>query len=189
MTPLIILPQRRLLAIAAAIFAMSASQPGGALASNVVNPGTQVGSPTAALHEPAASLTRATGAQSGSTAPSPPPPKLEPLTAHDCTGILGKKVIGPDHEELGLLTDVLVDAQGRPRAAVIDVGGFLGVGSRKIAVDWRLLKLTPGSSEWQISANLTRAEIQGAPEYKPDAAAEKIVGAPLEPTPSPKTAK
>ncbi len=189
MTPLIIFARRTLLAIVAAVFAMSAAQPAGALASNAVSPGTQVGSSAAAPHEPAASPTRASGAQSGSTASSPPPPNLEPLSAHDCTGVLGKKVVGPNHEELGLLTDVLVDAQGRPRAAVIDFGGFLGVGSRKIAVDWRLLKLTPGSSEWQISANLTRAEIQGAPEYKPDAPAEKMVGAPLEPTTSPKTAK
>ena len=100
------------------------------------------------------------------------------MTEHDCTGVLGKKVIGPDHQELGLLTDVLVDAQGRARAAVIDFGGFLGVGSRKIAVDWRLLKLTPGSSEWQISAKLTRAEIQNAPEYKLNAPVEKMVGSP-----------
>ena len=71
---------------------------------------------------------------------------LEPLPARADTGILGKKIIGPDAKELGLVVDVVVDAQGRPHAAVIDFGGFLGVGSRKIAVDWRLLKLTPGDA-------------------------------------------
>jgi hypothetical protein len=124
--------------------------------------------PAAASAEPAAS-------------PAPPAPNLEPLAARDYTGILGKKVIGPDDKELGLLTDILVDSQGRPHAAVIDVGGFLGVGSRKIAVDWRLLTLTLAPSEWKVSVNLTRSEIQGAPEYKPDEAAGKMVG------PSPRT--
>src|SRR6266849_2785320 len=35
--------------------------------------------------------------------------------------------------------DVLVDRSGIVRAAVIDFGGFLGVGSRKIVVDWNAL--------------------------------------------------
>jgi PRC-barrel domain len=89
--------------------------------------------------------------------PSPPPADLEPLPARADTGILGKKIIGPDGEQLGLVVEVVIDAQGRPQAAVIDFGGFLGVGSRKIAVDWRLLKLTPAEPDWKISLNVSRA--------------------------------
>ena len=113
-----------------------------------------------------------------------PPANFEPLPARADTGILGKKIIGPDGKELGLVVDVVVDAQGRPHAAVIDFGGFLGVGSRKIAVDWRLLKLTPGEPDWKISLNISRAEIQGAPEYKPDAASGQMVGPPPQPSAS-----
>ncbi len=189
MTPLIFLPRHTVLAIAAAILITTAPQTRNALASNAGASAGPVGSPVAPLYEPAASATAAAGARDGAIASNPQPPKLLPLTEHDCTGVLGKKVIGPDHQELGLLTDVLVDAQGRARAAVIDFGGFLGVGSRKIAVDWRLLKLTPGSSEWQISAKLTRAEIQNAPEYKLNAPVEKMVGSPAELMPSPATDK
>jgi hypothetical protein len=123
--------------------------------------------------------------------PVPPEPQnLEPLDARDYTGILGKKIMGPDgKEELGLVVDVLIDARGRPRAAIIDFGGFLGVGSRKIAVDWRLLQLTPGQPDWKISLNLDRTEIQGAPEYKPDAASNKMVGPPPKASPSAQTKK
>jgi hypothetical protein len=102
--------------------------------------------------------------------------------------VLGKKIIGPDDKELGLVVDVLVDAQGQPRAAIIDFGGFLGVGSRKIAVDWRLLKPIPGQPDWKLSLNLDRAEIQEAPEYKPDAASNKMVG-PLTASPLPDAAQ
>ena len=38
-------------------------------------------------------------------------------------------------EDLGMITDLIVDRAGRPRAVVIDFGGFLGAGSRKVAVD------------------------------------------------------
>lgn len=110
--------------------------------------------------------------------PAPPPPNLEPLAANDYTGILGRKIMGPDGKELGLVVDVLVDSRGRPLAAVIDFGGFLGVGSRKIAIDWRLLKFEPDEAVWKISLNLGRAELQQAPEYKPDEATDKMVGPP-----------
>ncbi len=83
-----------------------------------------------------------------------------------------------------LVVDVIVAADGHPSAAVIDFGGFLGVGSRKIAVDWRLLRFAPGRPDWQVLLTLGRAEIQAAPEYKPDAATREMVGPPWEAPPS-----
>jgi hypothetical protein len=44
---------------------------------------------------------------------------------------------------MGRIVDVVVDRTGQVRAAVIDLGGFLGVGSRKIAVDWNALSFPP----------------------------------------------
>jgi hypothetical protein len=87
-------------------------------------------------------------------------------------------VAGPDGQDLGLITDVVVDVDGTPRAAVIDFGGFLGVGSRKIAVDWRLLNFAPDREDGQIWLSLDRAEIQAAPEYRPDAVSDEMVGPP-----------
>ena len=122
---------------------------------------------------------------SSATPVAPPPPKnLEPLPPSKSTGVLGKKVVGPDGKELGLVVDVVVADDGLPRAAVIDFGGFLGVGSRKIAVDWRLLRFAPARPDGQVLLTLGRAEIQAAPEYKPDAAADQMVGPPWEAPPS-----
>ena len=58
------------------------------------------------------------------------------LDPGDAQAILGKSVRSSAGEDMGRLVDVLVDRDGQPRAAIIDFGGFLGVGSRKIAVDW-----------------------------------------------------
>ena len=159
------------LALAAAI-SLLAGMPGSALAAASPPGAGAAPGPAAAKPSPPAPTK------------SPPPVNLEPLPARADTGILGKKIIGPDGKELGLVVDVVVDAQGRPHAAVIDFGGFLGVGSRKIAVDWRLLKLTPGAPDWKISLNISRAEIQGAPEYKPEAASGQMVGPPPQPSPA-----
>ena len=54
-------------------------------------------------------------------------------------GILGKSVRSNAGEDMGQIIDVIVKRNGQVRAAVIDFGGFLGVGSRKIAVDWSAL--------------------------------------------------
>ncbi len=59
--------------------------------------------------------------------------------------ILGKDVTSPKGEDLGRVVDVLADAEGRVRVAIIDFGGFLGVGTRRIAVDWPLLRFDPNA--------------------------------------------
>jgi hypothetical protein len=138
------------------------------------------GAPSGAAAEPAAKP---------APGPGPPPPKnLEPLPPARYTGVLGEKVAGPDGEDLGLVVDVIVDVDGTPRAAVIDFGGFLGVGSRKIAVDWRLLNFAPDRAEGRIWLSLNRAEIQAAPEYRPGDPADEMVGPPWAAPASPPSA-
>ena len=61
------------------------------------------------------------------------------IGARDAHGILGREVRSAANENMGRIVDVIVDRSGTVRAAVIDFGGFLGVGSRKIVVDWRAL--------------------------------------------------
>ena len=104
---------------------------------------------------------------------------LEPLDGDEALGVLGRKVVGPSGEDLGLIADVVVDRDGRPRAAVIDFGGFLGVGSRKIAVDWNLLQFDPAQRGSKVILSLGRRQIQGAPEYRADATSAAMVGPPL----------
>ncbi|MDB5987484.1 MAG: hypothetical protein JWR16_2537 [Nevskia sp.] len=80
--------------------------------------------------------------------------------------ILGKKVQGPQGEDLGRVVDVLADASGRVRVAIIDFGGFLGVGNRRIAVDWPLLRFNPDDQDKSLILSLSREKLQTAPEYK-----------------------
>jgi hypothetical protein len=92
---------------------------------------------------------------------------VELIAPAQAFSILGKKVHGPDGKDAyGSIIDVLVDEQGQPRAAIIDFGGFLGVGSRKIAVDWQLLKFQPTDQAVPVVLDLDRKQIQDAPEYK-----------------------
>ena len=65
---------------------------------------------------------------------------------------------------MGRIVDVIVDGEGRARAAIIDFGGFLGVGSRKIAVDWNALHFVPSASRPNgVVLELTRDQVKPRP--------------------------
>jgi len=85
----------------------------------------------------------------------------------DADGILGKSVYSAANEDMGRIVDVIVKRTGEVRAAVIDFGGFLGVGSRTIAVDWSALRFPTSGPMDHIILELTRDQVRLAPEYKP----------------------
>ena len=106
-------------------------------------------------------------------APSETPPPAAstgtPATVLDdqqVTAILGKNVRSRNGEDMGRIVDVIVNRDGQVRAAVIDFGGFLGVGSRKVAVDWSALRFEPSGKPDRISVDLSRNSVRLAPEYK-----------------------
>jgi hypothetical protein len=95
--------------------------------------------------------------------------------------ILGKRVQGPKGEDLGRVVDVLADSSGRVRVAIIDFGGFLGVGNHRIAVDWPLLRFNPDARDPSLLLSLTREKLQAAPEYKDNPRPQAL----MEPTAEP----
>lgn len=98
-----------------------------------------------------------------------PPPSVSVIDAVEARGILGRDVRSPADENMGRIVDVIVDRGGTARAAVIDFGGFLGVGSRKIVVDWSALHFWNVANKGKsITLELTRDQVKAAPEYKED---------------------
>ena len=98
-----------------------------------------------------------------------PPPSVTIIGAADAHGVLGRDVRSAADEDMGRIVDVVVDRAGQVRAAVIDFGGFLGVGSRRIVVDWNALRFWRiGNKNDSISLELTKEQVRAAPEYKED---------------------
>ncbi len=80
--------------------------------------------------------------------------------------VLGIQALSAPGENMGRIVDVIVDRAGEMRAAIIDFGGFLGLGARQIAVDWRSLRFEPNSKAGTVAVNLTRDQLRVAPIYK-----------------------
>lgn len=97
----------------------------------------------------------------------PPETSVTVLGSWQAQGVLGREVRSTADENMGRIVDVIVDRAGRVRAAIIDFGGFLGVGSRRIAVDWNAFRFRPDSAKRDvITLELTRDQVKAAPEYK-----------------------
>ena len=121
----------------------------------------------------------ASEAQNDASAPQPkstaspalpaPPPSVTIIGARDAHGVLGRDVRSTTDEDMGRIVDVIVDRAGMVRAAVIDFGGFLGVGSRRIVVDWNALHFGRiANKSDSITLELTKEQVTAAPEYKED---------------------
>jgi hypothetical protein len=104
----------------------------------------------------------------------PGPPPTVALDSQNVRGVLGSAVRSATDEDMGRVVDVIVDRSGDPRAAVIDFGGFLGVGSRKIAIDWSAMRF---SGLDQVTLDLTRDQVKAAPAYEPGKKTIIVLGA------------
>jgi predicted O-methyltransferase YrrM len=82
--------------------------------------------------------------------------------------VLGKEVRTRVEQDVGRVIDILADHQGRLQAAVIEFGGFLGIGTRKIAVEWPALSFENDGKQPVVIVDMTRDQLRVAPEYKPN---------------------
>ena len=88
------------------------------------------------------------------------------LDDQEVSAILGKSVRSNAGEDMGRIVDVIVGRDGRIHAAIIDFGGLLGIGTRKIAVDWKALDFAPVGKPGTITLELTGNQVRLAPQYK-----------------------
>lgn len=99
------------------------------------------------------------------------PASAEPLppvtTISKLESVLGRDVVSRDGDG-GRIVDLLADANGQVCAAVIEFGGFLGIGTRKIAVEWQALQFFSGSGR-SVVVDVSRDQLRSAPEYNPKA--------------------
>ena len=114
---------------------------------------------------------------------TPPQSAVQSVAPEDAGTILGQRVTDPEGQDIGRLVDVLVDANGQPQAAIIDFGGFMGVGNRKVAVHWSALRFTPADPKRKIALEMSQDQIKAAPEFRnPNRAASVVI--PPEPAPT-----
>jgi sporulation protein YlmC with PRC-barrel domain len=86
--------------------------------------------------------------------------------------MLGKEVFGQDEDSIGEVADLVLQDDGQTRAAIIDVGGFLGVGEKRVAIPFNEIQTAQEGDNVKLTVAMSREQLEQAPEYvEPDMAA------------------
>lgn len=80
------------------------------------------------------------------------------------SALAGTDVLSSDGDDVGEVSHALVDAEGNIQFVVFDVGGFLGVGERVVAVPWGSLEVVPDETRPHLVYNGTQADLEAMPE-------------------------
>lgn len=80
----------------------------------------------------------------------------------------GARVYGPKDEDVGEINRLILDNNGQVQRIVLDVGGFLGMGERQIAVTPDELNIvrTDDGNEFRVYIDSNQANLKAQPEYK-----------------------
>lgn len=89
--------------------------------------------------------------------------ETDALTAENLTGAT---VVGPDGEDIAVVGDILLTEDGQIDAMLIDFGGFLGIGEKRVAVTLDNLEFASNDAgDLLIYSDFTREQLEAQPEY------------------------
>jgi sporulation protein YlmC with PRC-barrel domain len=91
--------------------------------------------------------------------------EVEKLTAEDLEGV---GVYGVDDEEIGEIEDLVVTPDGKIQSAVLEVGGFLGIGEKEVEMPFdqvRLMRQADGD-DWRAYVDRSLEDLKGMPSYE-----------------------
>jgi hypothetical protein len=90
-----------------------------------------------------------------------------PAQLKDAKSVLGIEVRTSSERNVGRIVDLLFDRNGAVEAAVVEFGGFLGIGARKIAIEWSALRFQAAENKLVAILDIPRDKFHSAPDYKP----------------------
>ncbi|MCJ8053063.1 PRC-barrel domain-containing protein [Shinella curvata] len=145
-------------------------------------PGDTAANPTTTPTEDTAQ-TPATGTATEDTAQTPATPTEDTAQAPAAGGdyltaqsdeqisantYIGQSVYNSSDESIGKISDLIMAKTGGVDAAIIGVGGFLGIGEKWVAVPFEKIAITqvPDSDDVKLTTTETAESLQAAPEFK-----------------------
>jgi len=119
------------------------------------------------------------GVVTSSTANAQSSDQMTPMTGGDLSAdnLIGAPVYGPDNTTIGSIGDLALTPQGQVDAVIVDVGGFLGIGAKPVAVAMDNLQFMRDSAgKATLTTRFTQDQLRGAPEYNKDTYAQNRDG-------------
>jgi sporulation protein YlmC with PRC-barrel domain len=89
-----------------------------------------------------------------------------PARGMHADNLIGAKVKTSAGEDVGPVTDLIINENGQVVAIVISVGGFLGMGERHVAIGWDDVTRSGSADDLVLQISSTRDALRSAPEFK-----------------------
>ena len=81
-------------------------------------------------------------------------------------------------EKIGSISDLIVTSDGAIAAALVNVGGFLGIGEKEVAVPLSSIELVRNENDWRFVVDTTKDALRSAPSYEDTVARERLTPQP-----------
>jgi hypothetical protein len=87
-----------------------------------------------------------------------------PAITADTRKLIGRNVQNAANETIGEIESIYLDGQGRVAGVIVGVGGFLGMGERKVQLAWSDLTVTNNGEK--VTTAYTKDQLKAMPEFK-----------------------
>lgn len=90
--------------------------------------------------------------------------ELEEMTSENLTGA---RVYGVNDEDVGEVSELILNDQGQVELVVLDIGGFLGLGEHQVAVTFDELNIqrADAGGDFRVYIDATEDSLEAQPEY------------------------
>jgi sporulation protein YlmC with PRC-barrel domain len=122
----------------------------------------------AATAAPAASSTMAPAGNANATVSTVDVTALKPvdIATLKSSDLKGTDVIDPQGQKIASINDFVLTPDGKVDAVVVDFGGFLGIGTKQVALAYEGLKfMADASNKLYLQVNVTKDQLDKAPAY------------------------
>ncbi|GGC59402.1 PRC-barrel domain-containing protein [Marinobacter halophilus] len=105
-----------------------------------------------------------TGAQAGTQ-------NRDNMASPPANGIAASDLIGAElkttgDQSVGEISDLIIGQDGKVAAVVVNVGQYLGMGEKHVAIDWNAVKMSGNPDDRELRVEMTGEELQSAPSYE-----------------------
>jgi sporulation protein YlmC with PRC-barrel domain len=76
--------------------------------------------------------------------------------------LMGRDIVDNDGNNVGEISDLLIGSDGSIQNVLVDVGGFLGIGTRTVALDLNQIQMAQGDAD-EMVVSMTKEQIENLP--------------------------
>jgi sporulation protein YlmC with PRC-barrel domain len=79
--------------------------------------------------------------------------------------VIGMKVVNKNNDSIGKIGELVMDTNGKVSGVVVDVGGFLGIATHPVLLDWNKIAMVDNNGTTQAQVDATKDQLKQMPAY------------------------